>query len=392
MPEASPVSESPAGPGFFRDVLWPFALTRLLLAGVAWFAAQLSVSWSYPFPESARRGFAFVPSTLLDALGRWDSHWYLSLARDGYQVRGPLASVQSNVAFFPLYPWLVRALEVLLPASLAGSRSLYLSALLLSNACALGALALVVRVARSTTGSAEAASRAALYLVVFPTGFVLSAAYPESLLLLLSAASFLAAARGRFASAGLLGFLAALTRPGGVAVAAPIAWLAFEPLEAGREARPGKSAWALLPPLGLSLHAANLWRLTGDPLAIFHAQAAWGRSLAPPWRTFLAPRDFHPFLGPLEALALAGTAALALFLLRERRTRALGVLSLASLVPVSLSGTLLSATRFAAVLFPTFVALGVLGRRPAVDRALLVGFSFAQAVLFAFWCRFFWVA
>ena len=38
-----------------------------------------------------------------------------------------------------------------------------------------------------------------------------------------------------------------------------------------------------------------------------------------------------------------------------------------------------------------FLALGVLGHRPAVDRAVVATFSFAQAILFFFWARFFWV-
>ena len=68
-----------------------------------------------------------------------------------------------------------------------------------------------------------------------------------------------------------------------------------------------------------------------------------------------------------------------------------GLWGLVSLVPVLLSGTLLSSVRFAAVIFPAFLALGMLGRRAAVDRAVVIGFSFAQAVLFLFWSRFFWV-
>ena len=214
MPEASPVDESPPGGSWFlRDVLWPFALSRLLLAGVAWFGTQVSASWSYPFPEAARRGWAFVPLAALDAFGRWDSHWYLSVAQGGYALRGPLASVQSNVAFFPLYPWLVRAALAVLPPSLRGPGSAYLAALVVSNACALSALALLGGLARRATGSRQAASRAILYLVAFPTGFVLSCAYPESLFLLLAVASVWAARSGRFAWAGALGLLCAMTRP-----------------------------------------------------------------------------------------------------------------------------------------------------------------------------------
>jgi hypothetical protein len=88
----------------------------------------------------------------------------------------------------------------------------------------------------------------------------------------------------------------------------------------------------------------------------------------------------------MALLALLGAG-----LLRRRETRALGIWALVSLLPVLLSGTFLSAGRFAAVAFPAFLALGVLGRRPAVDRAVVTAFSFSQAVLFFFWARFFWV-
>jgi hypothetical protein len=79
------------------------------------------------------------------------------------------------------------------------------------------------------------------------------------------------------------------------------------------------------------------------------------------------------------------------WLLRRRETRALGIWALVSLAPVLLSGTLLSSVRFTTVIFPAFLALAVLGRRALVDRTIVVGFSFAQAVLFLFWSRFFWV-
>jgi len=392
MPEARPAEESaPSGPGFLRDVLFPFALSRILLAGTAWFGAQMSPSWSYPFPEAAGRGFAFVPWRALDAFGRWDSHWYLDVASGGYALRGPLGSVQSNVAFFPLYPWLVRGVALALRPALGGAGSLYPAALLVSNACALAALALLVRLALRLTGSAPAASRAALYLVAFPAGFVLSCAYPESLFLALAVGSFLLADQGRFGWAGALGFLAALSRPGGVLVAVAIAWMALDPPLPGGRPSVRRAAFALLPVAGLAVHAANLWRVTGDPLALFLAQAAWGRSLAAPWTTALAPRAFHPYLGPLEAAAVLGSAALSLWLVPRRRTRALGVLGLASLLPVALSGTLASSVRFAAVLFPSFVALGALARSQAADRAVLFAFSFGQALLFLFWTRFFWV-
>ena len=369
---------------FLRAIFLPFLWTRLLLVGVAWFGGQMSVSWTYPFPEAARRGWAFVPTTWIDAFGRWDAHWYLDLASRGYELRGPLGSVQSNVAFFPLYPWTVRVLHAVLPGH--GEGSWYLAALAVSNAALLAALWLLWRLARDLADE-EAATRTVLYVLLFPAGFVLSAPYPEALFLLLSVGSLSAALKGRPGLAGLLGLLLALTRPGGVLVAVPLAWIAFE---RGGRRLPALAA-AALPGVGLAVHAALLWRVTGDPLALFHAQGAWGRALTAPWRTLLHPRDFHPWLGPLEAVALALVAGLGAWLLARRRTRAPGIWALASLFPVLLSGTLLSSVRFAAVIFPAFLALGILGRRAAFDRVVVIGFSFAQAILFLFWARFFWV-
>jgi hypothetical protein len=185
----------------------------------------------------------------------------------------------------------------------------------------------------------------------------------------------------------VLGLLLALTRPGGVLVAVPLAWIALE--RGGRRA-PALAA-AGLPGVGLAVHAGLLWRLSGDPLALFHAQGAWGRSFATPWETLLHPREFHSRLGPVETACVALVGVLGAWLLGRRETRALGIWALVSLAPVLLSGTFLSAGRFAAVAFPAFLALGVLGQRPAVDRAVVTAFSFSQAILFFFWARFFWV-
>jgi hypothetical protein len=369
---------------FLRAVLLPFAWTRLLLATVAWFADQMSVSWTYPVAAATRRGWQYVPAAWLDAFGRWDSAWYLEVAQRGYEVRGPLATVQSNVAFFPLYPWTIRVVHALVPGS--GEASWYLTALAVSNGALLAALWLLWRLVRDVADE-EAASRTVLYALLFPFGFVLSSAYPEALYLLLSVGSLGAALKGRPGLAGVLGLLLALTRPGGVLVAVPLAWVAFE--QGGR--RVPALAAAALPGLGLAVHAGLLWRLTGDPLALFHAQGAWGRSFATPWETLLHPRYFHLRLGPVEAACLALVAVLGAWLLRRRETRAFGIWALVSLVPVLLSGTYLSAGRFAAVAFPAFLALGILGRRPAVDRVVVATFSFAQAILFFFWARFYWV-
>lgn len=59
------------------------------------------------------------PRTLLSA--RWDSLWYTRVAElgYGYEVRLPNGDVHSNLAFFPLLPWLERLGAALTPLSYA---------------------------------------------------------------------------------------------------------------------------------------------------------------------------------------------------------------------------------------------------------------------------------
>ncbi len=374
-----------------RDVLLPFALTRAALVAVAWFAFQFGQSWSYPRPLAAARGFSYTRQLWLDVWGRWDTIWYLDLAAWGYKPTGPLARAQSNIAFFPGYPLLVRAAHALLPSAWQGELGRFAVAVALSNLLAVAGLALVHAYVRERFSDPVLARRTVLYLLAFPAGFFLSCAYSEALFLCCCAGAFLASARHRFWLAGLAAAAASLTRPAGVLLAIP---LAFHLLESrGWDPR---RAWPqllalLLPPLALAGHAANLWHVTGDPLALFHAQAAWGRHLTSPWRTVFFPEGYDPKMGPLEHAGLGLFLALGVWLL-ARRHWAGGAFTLLSLVPIVTSGTLMSSLRFLCVLFPAFVALAKVCEREAADRSVLMLFGMGQAALFAAWARFYWVS
>jgi hypothetical protein len=372
-----------------RAVLYPFVLSRAALLVVAWFGTQFAPSWTYFDPVGATRGWSQVPSRVLDVWGRYDTSWYLDVAMNGYAPPADLLRTQSNLAFFPLYPVLVRGVHALLPAAWQGVPAHYVVAVALANLLAVAGLAAVYLLVRDAWDDARLARRTVLYLVAFPAGFFLSCAYSESLYLALSAAAFLAAWRGCWWWSGLAALLLALTRPSGVLAAPALAgiYLARHGFDLRRLRL---DALALLAaPVGLALHAAHLAALTADPLALLHVQAAWGRSLAWPWTTLLAPAAYHPMVGPLERVGTVIFIALGAALLLERRF-ALGGFALLSLAPVLLSGTLMSATRFLAVVFPAFAALARFGEREWVDRAVLVAFATAQALLFLAWSRFYW--
>ncbi|MFJ3643220.1 glycosyltransferase family 39 protein [Streptomyces sp. NPDC090108] len=162
---------------------------------------------------SAARGKS--AHTLLTA--RWDSLWYTRVAEGGYghTVRLPDGDIHSDLAFFPLLPWLERLLHALTPLSYADA-GLTVS-LLASLAAAAGIFAVAERVYGARAGVC-----AVLLWAVLPVGVVQSMAYSESLFTALAAWSLYAVLTGRWVTAGLLAALAGLTRPVGLAVVAAV--------------------------------------------------------------------------------------------------------------------------------------------------------------------------
>lgn len=152
---------------------------------------------------SAARGKSAY--TLLTA--RWDALWYTRVAKlgYGYEVRLPNGDVHSNLAFFPLLPWLERSLHALTPLSYADAG--FAVSLLASLAAACGIFAVAERVYGPRTGLC-----AVLLWAVLPVGVVQSMAYSESLFTALAAWSLYALLTGRWIT---------MRRPGGAGGADP---------------------------------------------------------------------------------------------------------------------------------------------------------------------------
>ncbi len=125
---------------------------------------------------------------------RKDAGWFVHIAREGY------GGNPGRPAFFPLYPLLVRvACIVTLGKRLAG-----LAVSSLRPTRAPWRCSSVLR----RRGESVAASRSVVLISVFPTAFVFSAVYSESLFLLLSVAAFFFARRRYWVAACVAGFLA----------------------------------------------------------------------------------------------------------------------------------------------------------------------------------------
>lgn len=214
----------------------------------------------------------------LRVLGRsWDSVWYLGIAANGYgrtQMWADPATgtgfIQSDYAFFPLYPTLTRLVGAVLPGGLVPA------GILVAWVCAAVAAVGVYRVGEWVTGP-----RAGLLLVglwaALPHAVVLSLAYTEALLAALAAWALYALLRGRWLWAAGLSVLAGLTRPTGLAVAAAVSVMALHAILTRRSRAPEVWLAGLLAPAGWAAYVLAVGVRVRDPLGgYFAVQRRWG--------------------------------------------------------------------------------------------------------------------
>jgi hypothetical protein len=203
-------------------------------------------------------------SNLFGLLHAWDGRWYKTVAENGYLLE---PGRQSDPAFFPLFPLLMRAGHEL-------GFSYATSGVLIANLAFVVALVLFESLTRDLFG-AETARRAVALLAVWPLGFVFSMAYPESLVLALVCGAVLAASRDRWPLCAVLLAAATLARPEALFVTIPIAPLAWR-------RRSGAAIGALVAPFAaLASFAVYLWLTIGQPFGWTHAERAWGRRFEP---------------------------------------------------------------------------------------------------------------
>jgi hypothetical protein len=234
---------------------------------------------------------------LVERLGQWDGAHYLKIAAQGY--------AGDEFAFFPLFPYTTKAVAALVhvPPLLA--------ALLLVNAAFLAGLLVLHQLTERCLGTAIARN-VVLLTCLNPMAIFFAIPYTESFYLLFTGLTFAALLRRATApwglgrgglgglAVGLLGGLAAATRPTGVVLVASIGVGFWRQ----RRWRAGLVA-VLLTLGGLAVVMAIGLQRQGDALAFLHAQQAWevtpGFNLAglPFWRRQLS----QALLGPLNTKA-----------------------------------------------------------------------------------------
>lgn len=374
--------------GRLRWLLTPlfiFIITRGVLILGAYFARSA-------FLESIPSGaYHVAPGNLLiDVWDRWDSSYYRGIAVNGYEY-GNKPGDPGNVAFFPVYPLLMRAVLILVQRpAVAG--------ILASNGCFLLALIFLYRLGQFEFADHNTSRRALFYLAIFPTSFFFTAVYSESAFLLFSVATVYFVRRRRWLTAGLVGAVATATRAPGILLYgfALVEWLKTV----------GASTWPRNPrllfvalrrhwtsllavqlvPLGLVAYMLFLNVRFGDPLAFVAAHGSWGRNnwtepFALIWRTSLVV--FHmPLAGnplawraAIDSTLAAATVFLSFFVAR-RLGLSYGLYTLSVVLLAASTGSTMSMSRFVVTIFPLFMLLGAWGRLHWVDRIVTVVFLF----------------
>jgi hypothetical protein len=246
---------------------------------------------------------AFVWSETGDtsALGtRWDAGWYMRLAEGGYVYPNLTEDGRiraSNLAYFPLFPWLVG--EV----SERGLLPLDQALLVVSWLGGLFAVWAIFAVGNHLYGRGAGIALAALWGMA-PASLALTMGYPEGMFTGAAAAALVCLLKRHPIWAGVCAIVAGLLRPSAVAVIAMVGvyflvevgrWIAWR-----RSHRLGPAArrvdsepdpdrprpfiaflGAVVSTLGLGAFMIYVGLRTGETFGYFTVQGQWGQRTAP---------------------------------------------------------------------------------------------------------------
>ncbi|KKQ41976.1 MAG: hypothetical protein US60_C0026G0015 [Microgenomates group bacterium GW2011_GWC1_37_8] len=262
-------------PHEIRLIFIVFFISRLILTTVGVYSRQTAseelknwYEWHYSDKE------------WLDVWSVWDSGWYLDIAQNGYSLvlKSDLPKRtccgQNNLVFLPLYPMSIRFLGYIIG-------NYHNAGIILSNSFLIISCFLLYKIALKDFGEKEA-KLAIVYLLAFPTSFILSSVFSESLLLMLILFFFYSIRNKKWYSSSIFGYFAALTKITGVLLL-PIAIVEFIK-EKGTNLK--KFLSFLLIPSGLLTYMAYTLYKFDDAFVYFTVRKySWGVYLSNPLTT-----------------------------------------------------------------------------------------------------------
>jgi hypothetical protein len=353
-------------------------------------SALLAFLTNVVFPNYQPEQFTVFarPHPFWDTFARYDSGWYLQIARYGYHFT---AHGRDTIAFFPVYPLLVGY------AGRAIGRSFFdlvLTGIAISWLSYIVAMIGLYHLARLDV-SERGARDTLLLMTVFPFSYFFGQVYSEATFLAAVVWCFYFFRTRRWLPGGVCGAVATATRVNGILILPALAWLVWRAVwRQPADDRTGTGVASdrtrslvglLLVPVGVGLYSLYVYRLSGNPFEWVAAIERWGYDVGGwPWLAlgrlaqqlitrpyeYLVAERMAPYdvLNGLSALIFVASVP---FVWWHLGTAAALYMAANLWLPLS-SGQYEGLGRYCAVLFPFFILIGGLPSRMAVTSTVVV--------------------
>jgi len=329
------------------------------------------------------------PDSFISIWNTWDTHHYLNIAQYGYSS-STVDERHILIAFFPLYPFLIKILALVL-------QNYLLSALLVSNIAYIFAVFYLYKLVRIDFEK-EDALRSIIYFSIFPTAYFLHAAYTESLFLALTIASFYYARKDRWALSGVIGMLAATTRITGIILLPVLVIEYLSQREYKKENIRKDILWILVIALGFVLYLILNYITYGDPLRFLEIQSGhFSKHLAIPTEGFFSAWTGIFWGTPAISLTFGwfeiifSILGLILIIYSFFRLRlSYSLYALVTWLIVTSTSFWLSIPRYTLSIFPIFIVLAILGRRKEINYTVIFLSLIFYALFLSLFVRFRW--
>jgi hypothetical protein len=339
---------------------------RIFLAALLFrvFSAFVAFLANLVFPQYQDQQFSVFRADNLfwDAFARYDAGWYHGIASQGYAYG---EGGRNNLAFFPVYPMLMRAGGWLLGGR---QEDYYFAGIVISWLAFCGAMVVLYRLALLDLPR-PAALRAVMYAGAFPFAYFFGVVYSESVFFLALVTTAYALRTRQWLVAAVAGAVLTGTRVTGLLAVPGLAWLAWMATRESPGDRLKAAAAVAAAGVGFGGYCLFNYVVSGTPFAWYEAITHWGYEPGgnPFSGVFALSRAlvFRPYqflterLAPYDTLnTLAAVGALALVPVIWRRFNpgyALMVLA-ALMLPLS-SGQFEGLGRYTSVQFPVVLAM-----------------------------------
>jgi len=296
---------------------------------------------------------------------QWDFGYYQKIAEFGY------SGTDGTIAFYPLFPWLVRLVACV-------SRS-YLAAGFIVSGIASVVAAILLRRLVQLDYPTSVAMRSVWFLLIFPTAYFLQIGYSEALFLALALACILAARGERWRLAGMLGALCWMTRATGAILVPTLAVEAAQQFwvrrrccgqsSVGSRAWNWQWLWIATVPAGFAVYLLINWSVSGDPFAFLQARKTlFDQSFALPlagirqaiWAHYPTPHEAE-MVGTQELFFVAlGFVCTIISWIKLRPAYAMWMAG--SWILSASVNFFRSMPRYTLTMFPIFILFALLGR------------------------------